>query len=229
MTGAFNGMLARLKPFMAMLLRGTALALALWLAADLALAVLADSGQPGRWLVDLRPLPQWGRWGVLILALAGLMSVAVQTTPRLRRLALIALAPLLLALLVNSIQFYALLARGWIDAPPLPLTLVVAVALVAVMRLPVAAPHRARLRGCFAITFTAMACLGALALAQMFLFGKTDYRRPADAIVVLGARTYADGRLSDALRDRIATGVRLYHEGLAPCLIVSGPGRRGGA
>lgn len=62
----------------------------------------------------------------------------------------------------------------------------------------------------------------AFALLQMFCYGKTDYTRPADAIVVLGARVYDDGTLSDALADRVRTGIRLYHEGRAPRLIMSG-------
>lgn len=62
----------------------------------------------------------------------------------------------------------------------------------------------------------------AFALLQMFCYGKTDYARPADAIVVLGARVYDDGTLSDALADRVRTGIRLYHEGRAPRLIMSG-------
>jgi len=70
------------------------------------------------------------------------------------------------------------------------------------------------------------ATLGLCALGgpvvQMACFGKTDYRRPADAIVVFGARVYADGHLSQALADRMNTACRLYHQGLADRLIVSG-------
>jgi len=62
--------------------------------------------------------------------------------------------------------------------------------------------------------------LGALAL--MWTFGKADYRRPADAIVVFGARAYADGRPSDALADRVHTAIALYEAGYAPRLIMSG-------
>jgi len=65
-------------------------------------------------------------------------------------------------------------------------------------------------------------CLVAFPLGQMFCFGKTDYRRRADAILVFGARVYADGRISDALADRVRTGCRLYLDGLAERLIFSG-------
>src|SRR5687767_693921 len=59
-------------------------------------------------------------------------------------------------------------------------------------------------------------------LAQIIFFGHTDYRRRADAIVVFGARAYADGRPSDALADRTLTAVELYRKGLAARLIFSG-------
>jgi vancomycin permeability regulator SanA len=56
----------------------------------------------------------------------------------------------------------------------------------------------------------------------MFCFGKTDYRRPADVTVVLGARVYADGRPSDALADRVRTACKLYNDGLTHKLLFSG-------
>ena len=59
-------------------------------------------------------------------------------------------------------------------------------------------------------------------LALMLFFGNTDYRRPADVVVVFGARAYADGRLSDALEDRIRTACELYRSGLAKRLVLSG-------
>jgi uncharacterized SAM-binding protein YcdF (DUF218 family) len=84
---------------------------------------------------------------------------------------------------------------------------------------PLTASNHQHRRALFALSF---ACLALFALLQMFFFGKTDYRRPADAIVVFGARTYADGRLSDALTDRVRTGCDLYLQGYAPKLIFSG-------
>src|SRR5205823_1865729 len=56
-------------------------------------------------------------------------------------------------------------------------------------------------------------CIAAMPLAQMVCFGNTDYRRPADAIVVFGAKAYADGTPSWALADRVRTGVELYQKG----------------
>jgi uncharacterized SAM-binding protein YcdF (DUF218 family) len=64
--------------------------------------------------------------------------------------------------------------------------------------------------------------IGGLPLGQMLCYGMTDYRRPAHAAVILGAGVYADGRVSDALRDRLATGVELYKEGYVAKLVMSG-------
>lgn len=64
--------------------------------------------------------------------------------------------------------------------------------------------------------------VGGLAIAFVHCFGLTDRRRSAEAIVVLGAKAHADGRPSEALAERVATGVELYRRGLAPRLIMSG-------
>lgn len=57
---------------------------------------------------------------------------------------------------------------------------------------------------------------------RLYCFGKTDYRREADVVIVLGARAYADGRPSDALADRVQTGCALYRAGLVRRLLFSG-------
>src|SRR5690606_40521292 len=63
---------------------------------------------------------------------------------------------------------------------------------------------------------------GVFPAAQMVFFGTTSYARPADAIVVFGARVYADGRPSDALSDRVLHACDLHRRGVAPLLIMSG-------
>lgn len=45
---------------------------------------------------------------------------------------------------------------------------------------------------------------------------------PADAIVVPGARVYADGRPSEMLADRLDAALALYRDGVAPRILVSG-------
>ena len=86
-------------------------------------------------------------------------------------------------------------------------------------------PHRRKklaIRSSVTSIFTVLVCLFGFPFAQIFCFGRTDYRRQADAIVVFGARVYANGRVSDALADRVRTGCELYRDGLAKRIIFSG-------
>jgi uncharacterized SAM-binding protein YcdF (DUF218 family) len=66
------------------------------------------------------------------------------------------------------------------------------------------------------------ACMIAFALLQIALFGSTDYRRKADAIVVFGAGVTPDGQCSQALYDRVRTACLLYQQGFSSRLIFSG-------
>jgi len=59
------------------------------------------------------------------------------------------------------------------------------------------------------------------------LYGRKDRARRAGAIVVLGARVFAGGAPSDALRARVEQAVALYHRGLAPLVVFTGGPRPG--
>ena len=63
-------------------------------------------------------------------------------------------------------------------------------------------------------------------LAQVLAATRQDQRDAVDAIVVLGAAQY-DGQPSPALRERLDHAVRLYEQGLAPVIWVTG-GRQPG-
>jgi uncharacterized SAM-binding protein YcdF (DUF218 family) len=56
--------------------------------------------------------------------------------------------------------------------------------------------------------------------------GSRDERPPADAIVVMGAAQY-DGRPSPVFAARLDHAIDLYHQGVAPRLIVTGGKREG--
>ena len=70
---------------------------------------------------------------------------------------------------------------------------------------------------------SALAVLGAwlLSLALVIVWGQRDTRRPANAIVVLGAAQY-DGRPSPVLRARVDHAIDLWRRGLAPVLFMTG-------
>lgn len=75
-------------------------------------------------------------------------------------------------------------------------------------------------RGFVGTLFIALA-IWALLLAAIYAYGSSDFARPADAIVVLGAAQY-DGRPSPVLRARLDHAIALYQAGVAPVLIMTG-------
>jgi vancomycin permeability regulator SanA len=178
------------------------------------------------WWIDLRSFPRALVTPFLLVSSACLIGFALwplQSTWR-RLLTCGCVVMLCGVAVANTAQFYALVLRGAVrPGVPVPLSLIVGAALAMIF---VAASHRphpmCRRGGLVPITGAAFACVVCFSVAQMFFFGKTDYRRPADAAVVLGARVYADGRLSDALADRVRTACQLYREGLVRRLIFSG-------
>ncbi|HET7434848.1 MAG TPA: YdcF family protein [Thermoanaerobaculia bacterium] len=173
------------------------------------------------WWIDFRFLPVTVSRAILCALAALLIAYAFAPRPRRWRRALTTalLAFATIVALGNAILFYALLARGAIRSTiPLPFSLLVALALIAILIAQFREPQAQR--ALFAMTFVAAGIL--FPLAQITLFGLTDYRRAADAIVVFGARAYANGTPSPALADRVRTGCALYRDGLAPRVIFSG-------
>jgi vancomycin permeability regulator SanA len=180
------------------------------------------------WLVDVRDLPALVAWPLLAaigLALAAWTVAAVAGGAR--KLAGAAAALALATLAARDVVRYRDAVAGGLVHPaaPVPLSLVVAVVLVLVAivvvrdhGLAAVSPRRARL----VVGGMALVLAAGFPVVQIAFFGTTDYRRPADAAVVLGARVYADGTPSPLLADRIATGVSLYRAGLVPLLVMSG-------
>jgi uncharacterized SAM-binding protein YcdF (DUF218 family) len=71
------------------------------------------------------------------------------------------------------------------------------------------------------LALLAIVLLGAYATFRVWAQGERDDRRPADAIVVLGAAQY-DGRPSPLFAARLDHAVELYRAGIAPRLILTG-------
>jgi vancomycin permeability regulator SanA len=164
-----------------------------------------------------------------LLALAGVALVAYAVAPRMRpwrRWTTLAVCLLLAAVTAwNGVDFYLAWRAGELrPGLPVPLSFVICALLVfvawAALRPP--APKRRRLVAAAVLVATAAACVLAFPLAQVFFFGKTDYRRPAEIVVVFGAQVHEDGRASTSLRDRMDTAIGLYKDGLVKKVLVSG-------
>jgi vancomycin permeability regulator SanA len=205
--------------------RGFALFLALFTLLNLLGAWRSPGFDANEWWIDLTYLPAFITHTALLVASLALLAFGIGWPNHfaVRRTLWVVSAGLTTVVLCNAAIFYLLWFFGKIHPGAyipfsLLLSLVFSFILAAVgadWKLPTTA---AKLT--FIITFLASFIL--FPLAQMFCFGKTDYRRDADVIVVFGARTYADGTPSQALADRVRTAVELYKQKHAPLLILSG-------
>jgi len=215
---------------------GVSRGLAFFIGAFSLLNVIGELRYPGfdanHWWIDFRPiLPVISR---TFLSVSAVFLIAYTFWPNMgvrRRFCTLLTTGIILAVtILNAVNFYILLGTGKITAGfPIAFSLFVATALTIIFAgiLRHRTTHNTRkgvgrILAHKTLLATVILCLFGFPLAQMYCFGRTDYRRTADAIVVLGARVYADGRLSVALADRVRTGARLYLDGLAPKIIMSG-------
>lgn len=175
------------------------------------------------WWIDFRAFEPWLTTSVLCAASTFLLWYGLAPNMKKWRLVvtLVLTTLLLLESGANAVTFYYLLSKDAISAAlPIPFSIFVALAIAFLManflRPSVRRPKwQPIVLATFAIAIV-------FPLLQMFCFGKTDYRRKADIAVVFGARVYASGKPSDALADRVRTGVELYRQGLVPKLLFSG-------
>ncbi|MDR3136369.1 MAG: YdcF family protein [Coriobacteriales bacterium] len=213
-------------------MRGLAAFFALYSLLALASTALLGTYNQNAWWIDLSGLPPWGS---LVLQLATTLALAYFAAHVSRhwmvRIAL-ALPVALVALFAfaNADSVYSIAASGLIILGfPLPFSvfvgLIFSLITAAILLADLLAPPGARFSRlltllCVVLSFALAVLL--FPLGQMFCFGTTEYRERVDAAVVLGAQVYPDGTPSPVLQDRLDTGIRLYQQGLAPVLVMSG-------
>jgi len=201
------------------------------------------------WWIDLRGFPPVVALPFLGVSAIALLAVGLGSPVRdARRIGTTLVLGLLIGVSAwNAVAFVLLWCRGTISSSfPVPFSGVVVVSLfmvwaktcrghggrprVAADAITVSAgrARRWRLRAVLGWAPGLGACLVVLALAQVFCFGKTDYRRRADAIVVFGCLAHADGSPSTSLADRVRTGCELYLQKFANRIVFSGGPSAGG-
>ena len=207
------------------LTRGVAIFLGSFCLLNLFVRARSGAVDPNLWWIDLRWLPS--RVTFVFLAFSALLLVAFALKPPgpvgwRKWLTMGAALAVATAAMFNAAGFYFLLARhDLISGFPVAFSLLVVAGLCSLLA--VLLRPRSRIGDNVVPTLAICVCLTVLfPLAQMLCFGKTDYRRPADAVVVLGARVYSSGQPSDALTDRVRTACDLYQHGLVSRLIFSG-------
>lgn len=180
-----------------------------------------------QWWLDLRIIPQQMATGILALQGVGLLLFAFR--PNLPGLIKSVVILMLLCstgfAVYNSLMYYQLLkAEAIQSAFPVPFSLqVIAMLLVVLVGVLNGSKYEGgSVRNVAGGLLAFALCLFVFPLSQMYCYGKTDYRRNADVILVFGCRAHADGTASDALTDRMTTACQLYQEGLAPRIVLSG-------
>ena len=176
------------------------------------------------WL-DIRSIPDVLATG--LLAAAGLLWMAMVIVPCMERVRRTSTAGV--TLLMASIALANAANVGWIwmtgrvrTGFPVPLSLLLGLGLLWMTGRVWSARSEDRPASGFVVLAWTMILACLWPLLQIVTLGRSDYRRPAAFAVVLGARVYADGALSEAVGDRVRSAVELYREGWVAGLIMSG-------
>ncbi len=177
------------------------------------------------WWIDPCGIPATPARILLALICATLIAYALapEMQPWRRSASLASVGTLLFVCLLNCAIYFVLFYKGTIHSTlPVPLSAFIAAALVLVVRDLIQAQPLTQNPNWVPVLAALVLCLIGFPLAQIFLFGKTNYARPADAAIVFGARAYADGTASTALADRVRTACTLHRNGMVKKLIFSG-------
>jgi vancomycin permeability regulator SanA len=178
------------------------------------------------WWMDLRSVPGGG--GDAFMALLGAVLISAAIGPAMRRwrraLTLSVIAVATAAVITNVVTYYRSWGSDRIQVRTfVPLSVLIAGLLAAVVLVALRPPPPTGPRVRIAVVLATSAVFAvAMPVLQMAFFGTTDYRRPADAIVVFGARVDSGGKASIVLADRVTTATELYQEGLASTIVMSG-------
>lgn len=179
------------------------------------------------WWLDLRGVPVSVSRSLMLIFAAAMFEFARQPTASvtMRILQMLVVTGAMLVAIRDAITFHRLVSHGAITADfPLSFSLIVALLLLIVLAatfVRTTSPRNSRF-GKATFAATVLLCTMAFPLLQIQCFGRTDYRRPADAAVVFGCRVYPNGNLSAALADRVRCACELYDDGLVDHLIMSG-------
>lgn len=167
-----------------------------------------DAAWRGFWF-GLASTPAWFEAACELALAAAILSR--------RRVARVWIAVMAGVALVDAHRTFGVFAAGGVvTALPVPLSLGLGIGLAMWAWRPPVRRH-------WGVEMPAVA-LGLALVPSLWIaaFGLIDYRRPADAAVVLGAKAYRDLTPSLALYDRTRTGLELYEQGMVDELLFSG-------
>ncbi len=129
------------------------------------------------------------------------------------------------AALFDAYSYYTMLQEAKIQADvPLPFSLHAAAALAVVFAGVVVGAGRTVRKGRNLVVglSTLMVCFIGFPLAHMFCFGTTDFRAPADAVIVFANGPDGEAISSETMTERITTAAELYQEEFARKVVLCG-------
>ncbi|MBX3389685.1 MAG: YdcF family protein [Phycisphaeraceae bacterium] len=175
---------------------------------------------PSLWILDLRPLGPL-KYFLFVAGGGTLVAIGIERVPpRWGFLVPLVIGAVGLISLIDTARFFALAFRGnFASFGPIPLSAIVFAVIVMIGASQRSRPWAGSARW---VAPLALACFALFPATLMWTFGLTDYRRPADAAVVFGAKVYADGRVSDVVADRVRTACHLYKQRLVHAIVFSG-------
>ena len=205
--------------------RGIALFFGLFGSLNFVATLFIQNFNANHWWISVSILPKFIGYAVLFLFCLSMIYVAFSTF--IHRRIYYALIYIMIAVILmcvqNIIQFFVLVNRGSIDPwLPVPISLFILIGLIIVFRFLMKPKPDRRPKEIIATIVAFITILFFFMFLQIFLYGKTNYQRKADAIVVFGARVYKSGRMSHALYDRVRTGVALFKGRFAKKIIFTG-------
>jgi vancomycin permeability regulator SanA len=212
------------SPRIAGIARGSALFFGLYAFIGLIVSLCSRGLDLNLWWIDLRALPV--AFAAFLMAAFAFVMLAFALRPPRNRILRVFSAIVGFAVAAfagaNAISFWILCFSERIQPGSwIPISSVIAL-LVAWITRTLWTQGNARCLSPYAAGGAFVICCCLFPVAQVVGFGKTNYSRPADMAVVFGARVYSDGRLSDALEDRVSTAVLLFRRGLVQQLVMSG-------
>lgn len=217
---------------MAWLIRGVALALGVFLLASGVAGLVSPRLDSTIWVLDVRWMPSaLARFMCMSLGLSLVLVGWQGARGVVAKIGLVAGLVLAVLAAFNAGAFFVLVVKDEIGTTfPAPASLLVCVVGLAIVKLswrsrrstPEANETPESARQQVRVALAAIASIGVFPFVQMLCFGWTGYRRDANAVLVFGARAFADGSASDALGDRILTACELVREGKCELLILSG-------
>ncbi len=210
-------------PFRAEIVRGLAVFLGLFLLADRAAVIFGGRVESSLWLFHFGIVPSPIASAAEFLLGIALLVVALgrETKPGFQRVVRAVLFAGAGVASLNGLHVLYL-GTGRVTLPFLPPVSFLLAACLVWIAVTLRNASERRPGSALHVALVAFFAASLFPVIQIFVFGNTSYSRPADVAVVFGARTYANGRLSTALEDRVNTACALYRAGLVSRLLMSG-------